>query len=138
MTEAQLEAGNIACAHREADDVLTSALSTADLGMRALAWEIKSRVARAGKDRASARMHIDNALAILDKLDIPMAAWHVHRTAGDLCADEGDHRRAGEHRARAKDFILKIADSFDPGEPLRQSFLTVPPVRRVFEYGASA
>jgi hypothetical protein len=138
MTEARLQAGDIASAHREADSLLQSALSTADAGMRALAWEIKSRVARAGKDRASARVYIDHAVAILDKSDIPMAAWLVHRTAGDLCADEGDHRRAGEHRARAKGFIVRIADSFEPAEPLRQSFLTVPPVRRVFEYGASA
>jgi tetratricopeptide (TPR) repeat protein len=138
MTEARLQAGDIAGAHREADSLLQSALSAADPGMRALAWEIKSRVARAGKDRASARVYIDNAVAILDKFDIPMAAWHVHRTAGDLCADEGDHRSAGENRTRAKDFIVKMADSFEPGEPLRQSFLTAPPVRRVFEYGASA
>ena len=138
MTEARLQAGDIAGAHREADSLLQSALSSADPGMHALAWEIKSRVARRGKDRASARVFIDNALAILDKFDIPMAAWHVHRTAGDLCADEGDHRRAGEHRTRAKDFIVKIADSFEPGEPLRQCFLTAPPIRRVFEYGASA
>ena len=92
MIEARLHAGDIANARREADDVLASALSAADPNMRALAWEIKSRVARAERDLDSARACIDNALAILDKFDIPVAAWQVHRTAWDLydgCRETG-------------------------------------------------
>ena len=131
MTEARLQAGDIANAHREADDVLASALSAADHNMRALAWEMKSRVARAENDFDGARVCIDHALAILDRFDIPVAAWQVHRTAGDLYADVGDRERAGGHRARAKELILRIADSFDCDEPLRESLLTAPPVRRV-------
>ena len=124
--------------HREADDLLLSALSAADLGMRALAWEIKSRAASAGKDRAGARLYIDNALAILDKFEIPMVAWQVHRTAWDLCAGEGDRERADGHWAQANRFITRIADSFDYGEPLRQLLLTAPPVQRILGRGTSA
>ena len=131
MTEARLQAGDIADAHGEADDALASALSTADPNMRALAWEMKSRVARAENDFDGARVCIDHALAILHRFDIPVAAWQVHRTAGDLYAEAGDQERAGGHRARAKELILKIADSFDCEEPLRESLLTAPPVRRV-------
>ena len=138
MTEAQLEAGNIADAHREADDVLASALSGADLGMRARAWEIKSRVARAGKDRDGARECIDSALAILGRFDIPVVGWQVHRTARDLYLDEGDRERAEGHQARAKEFIMRIADSFEQGEPLRESLLTAPPVRRILGQAKSA
>jgi DNA-binding winged helix-turn-helix (wHTH) protein/tetratricopeptide (TPR) repeat protein len=131
MTETLLSAGDLENAHREADALLQSALSTAEPNTRARAWEIKSRVARAEKDHTGARACIENALAILDKFEIPMAAWQVHRTAGDLSADEGDHARAGEHRSRAKELIFKIADTFDPGEPLRESLLAAPPVRRI-------
>jgi len=138
MTEARLEAGNIADAHREADDVLASALSAADPGMRALAWEIKSRVASAGKDRDGARVCIDSALAILDRFDIPVAAWQVHRTARDLYLDEGDREGAEGHQARAKEFIMRIADSFEQGEPLRESLLTAPPVRHILGQAKSA
>jgi DNA-binding winged helix-turn-helix (wHTH) protein/tetratricopeptide (TPR) repeat protein len=136
MTEARLQAGDIAGAHHEADDVLASALSTADPNMRALAWEIKSRVARAEKDFDGARACIHSALAILDKFDIPVAAWQVHRTAWDLCADEGDRVQAEEHRQRAQELVMRIADSFEHDEPLRKSLLTAPPVRRVLVEGS--
>ena len=131
MTEARLQAGDIADAHREADDVLAYALSAADPNMRALAWEIKSRVARAENDFDGARVCIDRALAILDRFDIPVAAWQVHRTAGDLYVDLGDRKRAERHRARAKEVIMRLADSFEQGEPLRESFLTAAPVQRI-------
>jgi DNA-binding winged helix-turn-helix (wHTH) protein/tetratricopeptide (TPR) repeat protein len=131
MTEARLQAGAMAEAHREAEDVLASALSAADPNMRALAWQMKSRVARADNDLDGARVCIDEALAILDRFDIPVAAWQVHRTAGDLYAEVGDRERAAGHRGRAKELILRIADSFDRDEPLRESLLTAPPVRSV-------
>ena len=126
-----LHGGDIADAHREADDVLASARAAADPTMRALAWEMKSRVARAENDFDGARVCIDHALAILDRFNIPVAAWQVHRTAWDLYADLGDRESADGHRALAKELIMRIADSFDDGEPLRESLLTAPPVRRV-------
>ena len=138
MTEARLQSGDISDAHREADGLLQSALSTADPGMRALAWEIKSRVAGAGSDRSGARAYIDNALAIVNNLDIPMAAWQVHRTAWCNYADEGNREKAHTHRSRAKEFIMKLADSFDYDEPLRESLLTAPPVLRILGHGVSA
>lgn len=137
-TEARLSAGNIPKARREADEFLESALSVADPNLRAFAWEISSRVARAEGDWRTARAHIENALAVLEKFEIPVSGWQVHRTAGDLCEDDGDHAKASEHRARAQELIMKIADSFDPGEPLRASFLAVPPIHRLREQTASA
>jgi tetratricopeptide (TPR) repeat protein len=131
VSETQLQAGDTSNAHREADDVLASALAAADPNMRALAWEMKSRVARAENDFDGALVCIDHALAILDKCDIPVAAWQVHRTAWDLYADLGDRESADGHRALAKELILRIVDSFDDGEPLRESLLAAPPVRRV-------
>jgi tetratricopeptide (TPR) repeat protein len=131
VSEALLQAGDISDAHREADDVVASALAAADPNMRALAWEMKSRVARAENDFDGARVCVDHALAILDRFDIPVAAWQVHRTAWDLYTDLGDRESADGHRALAKELIMRIADSFDDGEPLRESLLTAPPVRHV-------
>ena len=135
---ARLSAGDIPNARREADGFLESALSVADPNLRAFGWEINSRVARAEGDSCAARAHIENALAVVDQLGIPVSGWQVHRTAGDLCEDEGDHARANEQRARAQQLIMKIADSFEPGEPLRASFLAVPPIHRLREQAASA
>jgi tetratricopeptide (TPR) repeat protein len=134
--DVRLHAGDIAHARSQSDELLTSALSAASPDMRALAWEMKSRVASAGKDIDAARVCIGNALEILDRFDIPVAGWQVHRTAWDLHAGEGNHARAGEHRARAKELIMRIADSFAAGEPLRESLLSAPPVRRVLAGGA--
>ncbi|MBZ5583049.1 MAG: AAA family ATPase [Acidobacteriia bacterium] len=131
VTEALLHAGDNADAHRKADDVLASARAAADPNMRALGWEMKSRVARAENDFDGARVYIDHALAILDRFNIPVAAWQVHRTAWDLYAYLGDRESADGHRALAKELIMRIAGSFDEGEPLRESLLTAPPVRHV-------
>ncbi len=136
--EARLHAGDLEGAQREADALLEAASATQEPNMRARAWEIKSRVARARKDLRGARECIENALAILDQFEALMSAWHVHRTAWELCADEGDSERANKHRASAKDLIMKLADSFDPEEPLRKFLLAAPPVRRVLLDAASA
>ena len=131
MTQSFLYAGDLENAHRHADAFLEAALSAAEPNMRARAWEMKARVARAAKDHRGAMECIKNAMAIVDEFEIAMSAWQVHRTAWNLCADYGDHARGDLHRARAQELILRIADSFEPGEPLRQSFLSAPPVRRI-------
>ncbi|MBZ5673348.1 MAG: AAA family ATPase [Acidobacteriia bacterium] len=137
-TEARLSAGDIQNARREADGFLQSALSVADPNLRAFAWEINSRVARAERNAQRARECVDNALAVLDKFEIPVSGWQVHRTAWDICRDEGDHEKAESHRLRASNLIMKIANSFEQDEPLRQCFLGIPPVRRLFEEASSA
>ena len=136
--EVRLSAGDIPNARHQADEFVKSALSVADPNLRALAWEINARVARAEGNGRAAREHIENALAVLDKFEIPVAGWLVHRTAWDICRDESDHRKAKRHRARAKELIMKIADSFERDEPLRQCFLGLPQIRRVFEEATSA
>ena len=130
MTEARLQAGDVVGAHREADEVLSSAFSATDPNMRALAWEMRSRVAKAENDFNSAHRCIDRALAILDRFDIPVAAWQVHSSAWSLYEDR-DRERASRHWARAKELIMGIARSFEYDEPLRELLLTAPPVRRV-------
>jgi DNA-binding winged helix-turn-helix (wHTH) protein/tetratricopeptide (TPR) repeat protein len=131
VSAALLQAGDISGAYREADDLVASALAAADPSMRALAWGMKSCVARAQNDFDGARVCIGNALAILDRFDNPVAAWQVHRIAWDLCADLGDQERADRHRALARKLIMRIADSFDDGEPLRESLLSAPPVHQL-------
>jgi DNA-binding winged helix-turn-helix (wHTH) protein/tetratricopeptide (TPR) repeat protein len=136
--EAHLCAGDIANARREANDLLDSALAGAEPNMRALAWEIKARVAKAARDFDNARRCIENALPVLDKFQIPGAAWQVHRTAWDVYAGAGEREKADTSRANAIEAIMQLADSFEKGDPLRQSFLTGPPIRRIVERAVSA
>jgi tetratricopeptide (TPR) repeat protein len=138
VIEARLLAADPAGAQREVDGSLAGALRGAEPNVCALAWEMKSRVARAEKDFAGARACIDNALAIVDKFDIPVAGWRVHSSACDLYGGDADRERADEHRSRAKELIMRIADSFQNDEPLRESLLTAQPVRHLFGLSASA
>jgi tetratricopeptide (TPR) repeat protein len=135
--EALLQAGNLQNAGIEVDNFLTSALSTAEPNLHAFGWEASARVAIAQKRRDDARQHIENALAILDKFDLPVVAWRVYSTAWALYRYAEENERAEEHRARAKEVIMRLADSFEPGEPLRQSLLSAAPIRRIFESGSS-
>jgi tetratricopeptide (TPR) repeat protein len=138
VIEARLFAADTASARREIDDLLEGSLRGAEPNVRALAWELRSRVASAEKDFDSARAHIDNALAIVEKFDIPVAAWRVHSSAWDLYREAPDCARADGHRSRAKELIMRIADSFERDEPLREALLTAQPVRRLFGLSASA
>jgi DNA-binding winged helix-turn-helix (wHTH) protein len=136
--EAHLAAGRVAMARGDADRFLESAVRGADPNMHALAWEIKSRIARAERDSAAAGDFIGNALAILDRFDVPAVAWRVHASASDLFAAKAEYQKAEDHRKRAAELIMRIADSFDAAEPLRQSLLDATPVRRIFGQSTSA
>jgi DNA-binding winged helix-turn-helix (wHTH) protein/tetratricopeptide (TPR) repeat protein len=138
LCETRLQAGDLPNARIQVESFLESALSMADPNMQVLAWEARARVAIADKDRARALACIESALAILDKFDIPVVAWRVHATAWDLYSHAEEHERAEGHRARAKEVIMRLADSFEQGEPLRESLLTAVPVRRIFGRAASA
>uniref|UniRef100_Q022K7 Transcriptional regulator, putative ATPase, winged helix family n=1 Tax=Solibacter usitatus (strain Ellin6076) TaxID=234267 RepID=Q022K7_SOLUE len=136
--EALLGAEDIASAGREAGVFLESALSVADPNMRALALEIKARVARAAMDFDEARRCIESALPILEKFEIPVTAWQVHRTAWDLFTGDGDREKADRHRAHAVGIIRQLAGSFEECDPLIESLLNAPPVRRLLPRVASA
>jgi DNA-binding winged helix-turn-helix (wHTH) protein/tetratricopeptide (TPR) repeat protein len=132
-TEARLQAGDIENARLEADGFLDAALSTEEPNIHAFAWEVRARVAIAEKRRALALECIENALAVVNRFEIPVSAWRVHATAWELYSHEGEYTRAAQHRSRAREVIMSIADSFEPGEPLRESLLSAAPVRHILD-----
>jgi tetratricopeptide (TPR) repeat protein len=75
--EAFLGACDIPNARRHADELLDSALSVADPNLHALAWEINARISLAEQDLRAARIHIDQALTVVDKYEI---LWPVGRS----------------------------------------------------------
>jgi DNA-binding winged helix-turn-helix (wHTH) protein/tetratricopeptide (TPR) repeat protein len=137
MVETHLSAGDLSRANREAADLLNSAVTISDPNLQVLAWEINARVAAGEGNWPGAREHITRALAVLDEFEIPVAGWRVHNTAWRICRAEGDAVSAARHRIHAQDMIAAIADSFEPGEPLRECFLAASPVRPVLELSAS-
>ena len=128
--------GKLRNARAAADGFLKAALSTAEPHLQALAWEQQARLAMAENALKQAREAVQNALPIVDKFEILVARWQVHATAWELCGKAKEHRTAEAHRRLAENSILAIADSFEPDEPLRATFLVAPPVRRILEYAS--
>jgi tetratricopeptide (TPR) repeat protein len=123
--------GKMENARTETCRLLDAALSTADPGLQALAWEVSARLAVAERDAKGGEKSIQNGLALLEKFEIPMAAWRLDRTAWEFYQQAGNEKAAETHRKRAENCVLKIANSFAPEEPLRATFLAAAPIRRI-------
>jgi tetratricopeptide (TPR) repeat protein len=133
LSNVWLASGNVAKAHKEADAFLESALSTADPHVQALAWEMKTRIAIAEQAWEAAADHLHEALSIVESFTVPVAAWQVHATAWDCYRYAKNEEASERNRALAEAHIVAIANSFISDDPLRESFLSAPPVRRVLE-----
>jgi len=131
LIQAWMAAGDVNRARAGCDLFLNSALRTSDPHFRAVAWDAKARVAMFVRSWDEAREHIDHALSELEGFTVPMAAWPVHATAHDWHSHAGNIEAAETHRAAAERYVMNVADSFPDDEPLRNSFLTAPQVRRM-------
>jgi hypothetical protein len=110
-------------------------LSIAEPNLQALAWELQARVAMAEKDWKGAEEKIEQALAVVQTVEIPTTAWRVHATRADLYRRERKTTAAEVHRARAEEIILALANSFAPDDPLRHTFLSAALIRRIRQGG---
>src|SRR5262249_52150999 len=96
----------------------------------------KTRVAMSEQDWMGAREFVQQALAIVEKFEVLVAAWQVHATAWQIFLHARDDKPAEGKRERAPTRLLQNENSFARDEPLRASFLSAPPIARVL--GASA
>src|SRR5260370_32277351 len=83
LSNVWLASGHLAKAHDEADAFLESTLSTADPHVQALAWEMKTSIAIAEGGRKAAAHHLREALAIGERVGVPVTAGPGHSTAWD-------------------------------------------------------
>ena len=133
LSNTWLLSGNLANARTAADGFLQSTLSTSDPYLQALAWGLQARVAMAESDLPGARESIQRALAIVDSSEIQGGAWQTFATASEVYRYSKQLKTAETYRDRAESCILQIVDSFEPDEPLRATFLTADPVRRILQ-----
>src|SRR5260370_27739272 len=99
--------------------------------MHAQAWEIKARVAIAADVEREARECIQQALSIVDRWRVPLAAWRVHATAWDFSHKVADYAAAESHCGRAASGVLLRANSLAPRDGIRNSLLAAAPLTRV-------
>jgi tetratricopeptide (TPR) repeat protein len=129
-SNAYLLSGDAAKARAAGDRLLESALATSDPYLRTLAWNQQARVATAENDLQAARKSIQQALSIVDNSEIGSGAWQTFATACEVYRLAKELGTAETYRARAESCILQIANSFEPDEPLRATFLAAAPVRQ--------
>jgi tetratricopeptide (TPR) repeat protein len=134
LAELWLRKGDLAQARREAERFLDVALSTAERTYQGLAWEANAQVAIAGQEWKRAEECIANGLSTIEGYEVPLAAWQVHGTAAELYARAGSNDLAEHHREPSRAVIVKLANSLGPEDPLRATFLSAPPIRKVLDY----
>ena len=134
LTELWFRKGDLAQARQEAERFLEVSLATAERTYQGLAWEANARVAIAEQKGQHAEDCIAQGLLIIEGYEVPLAAWRVHGTSAELHARAGKSDLAKHHRELSRATIMKLANSLDPEDPLRATFLSAPPVRRVIDY----
>lgn len=118
---ALLESGDMERAQAAAEQFVAEAETTADPAVRSPAWDTLARVAAAKGDLGRALECVDRAIAELKEFDLPSVAWRVHGTASRLRARTGAPEMAWEHEQKAEAALRMVADSFEAGDPLRES-----------------
>jgi hypothetical protein len=63
--------------------------------------------------------------------EVPLAAWRVHATAFELYQNSGNRDLAERHLALGHETVMKLANSLPTEEPLRQTYLSAPVIRKI-------
>jgi DNA-binding winged helix-turn-helix (wHTH) protein len=136
LVELWLGKGDLAQARQEAEHFLEVSLATAERTYQGLAWEASMRVAIAGQEWTRAEDCIAKGLSTVEGYEVPIAAWRIHQTASEGYARSGDNDLATRHRELSRATIMKLANSLEPEDPLRTTFLSAAPVRKILDCGA--
>ena len=123
LSRAWLARGETATAAAEADRALEAALATADSALKALAWEVKARIAQSAQDWQRAGQCLEKAFDALASREVPFAAWQVQAAAADLHRATGNQRAAKQNLMCAAATLRRLADSFADEEAMRETLL---------------
>jgi tetratricopeptide (TPR) repeat protein len=122
--EFSLQIGDIDEARRWAIQLRDYATPAPDQFHLALAHDLLAQVAFAAGDRDEARAELSRALSIVDNAHFPLAAWRVYQGAVEIYANIGEADRAAEYRNRFAEVLRRLAQNFEPDDPLHKSLLT--------------
>jgi hypothetical protein len=131
LAAARLEIGDLAGANEAADALGQAAGVSANPALRAVACDIKARVAMAAEKWDIAKDSVERALAYLGTSEVPCAAWKIHSTAAAYYRHAGDPQAAERHRLLSEAAVMTMVDSLPPGDSLRDSMLGAEPVRGI-------
>jgi DNA-binding winged helix-turn-helix (wHTH) protein/tetratricopeptide (TPR) repeat protein len=87
----------------------------------ALCYEAMARIAVLKHDAQLAGGHLSAAMSIVRRARFPHAAWRVYRTTAVVYESLGQAQRAAKWRDRSSQVIASLAETLDPGDPLRSA-----------------
>ncbi len=131
LTELWLAKGDLSQARTQAERFLDATLATAEHTWQTLAWEANARVALAELDLTRAQECIAKGLSTMEGFEVPLAAWRLHATAAELYQRMNRRAAAKKHRELSRATMMKLANSLPSEEPLRQTFLSAPAIRKI-------
>jgi len=133
LVEAWLCKGDLENARAEAEESLGATLATGERTFRALAFDANARVAMAEQDLDRALECVGKAEQAMEGFEVPLAHWRVHGTAYELHRRLGNRDLEHSHRELSCATIMKLANSLPTDEPLRQTFLSAPQIRKLLD-----
>ena len=134
LSNGLLEAGDFLNAKHEADRFLKSALSTSSPYLEALAWAMQAKVSMIQREWTATKEHLFKALDIVNRFEVPLAAWRVHGVASEFYVQAKEPASAEQHHENAASIVLAMARSLDAHQSLRDKFLAAEPVRKVLDF----
>lgn len=125
LADALLRSGDIEQARLHADRMLDRSDRTIEVTWRAMAREVRCRVAIEEGDLIHASRLIDDALQMTDVMGAPMVEWRIHRTAAQVHHMQGDSTRASLHEQLFNATAQRLLDSLPSGHRLQKTFARV-------------
>jgi hypothetical protein len=129
--------GFVTRARIEAAEFLEATLATDEHTYGALAYETNARLVIAEQHSSQAQDCLTKALESMEGFKVPLAHWRVHAAAFELHELLGNRELADRHRELSRATIMKLANSLPADEPLWQTFLSAPLIRKVMDEGTT-
>jgi tetratricopeptide (TPR) repeat protein len=111
LAQLWISRGYPARAGRHATDLLALTAGGGQATWRALALEVVAQIAMCERNLSRAREHITEALSIVERFEIPAAAWRIQALAAKFFESAGDSSSAQHHRELARAATLKLGVS---------------------------
>ena len=114
-----LAVGDLGQAQTTASRLHEVTMSAPDRPFLALSLSTKAKIAVLTGNPQAARSQLLEAISIVRHARLPLAARHVYATVADLYENLGDAARAIKWRCRSQQVVESLANSLQPGDPLR-------------------
>lgn len=89
---------------------------------RAMAYELRARIAMRQDDLKNAAYFLERGLEITQSLGVPVVEWRIHRVASELYRLKGQDELVRRHRRALHVAVQRLLDSLPKGHRLAETF----------------